>query len=89
MTPANTSTGTTKFITVTYLSNGEVEVESDNMTVFDLWALSSYIKMRADEVYITTQTAQKMQAAAKKPMLVTSTQMPRKAGRVQPLHRDD
>jgi hypothetical protein len=89
MTPANTSTGTTKFITVTYLSDGNVEVESNDMTVFDLWALSSYLKMRADEVYITTQTAQRMTEAAKKPMLVTSTQMPRKAGRVQPLHRND
>jgi hypothetical protein len=85
----NTSTGTTKFITVTYLSDGNVEVESNDMTVFDLWALSSYLKMRADEQYITTQTQIRMTEAAKKPQLVTSTQLPRRAGRVQPLHRDD
>ena len=83
-----TSIGTTKFITVTYLSDGNVEVESNDMTVFDLWALSSYLKMRADEQFITTQTQIRMTEAAKKPQLVTSTQLPRRAGRVQPIRND-
>ena len=88
MTPENTSTGTTKFIRVTYLSDGNVDVESNAMTVFDLWALSNYMKMRADEMYITVQTQQRVQEAAAHPQLVTTGQMPRRAGKVQPLRND-
>ncbi len=85
MAQANTPTGTTKYIRVTYLSDGNVDVESNDMTVFDLWSLSSYMKMRADEMYITVQTQERMQEAAKHPQIVTTGQMPRRAGKVQPL----
>lgn len=53
-----------KFFQVIYHSEGQVDVASNNMTVFDLWGLSNYIKMRADELYITTQSAQRVKDAA-------------------------
>ena len=49
-----------KYIQVIYRSDGNVDVASNNMTVFDLWALSQFLKMRADEMYITTQTQNRM-----------------------------
>lgn len=71
----------TKYITVTYRSDGNVEVESNDMNVFDLWALSNYIKMRADEQYITVQTAQRTKDAAKNAIrpLQIATKMPRES----------
>ena len=65
-----------KFITVTYRSNGEVDVESNNMTVFDLWALSNYVKMRADEAYITQQTANRMKEAGNNQKIQRVQSMP-------------
>ena len=55
---------TEKFLKTTFHSKGQIDVESSNITVFDLWALSSYLKMRADEMYVGMQTQQKMQQAA-------------------------
>lgn len=74
-----------KYIRVTYHSDGNIDIESNAMTVFDLWALSRFIELRADEMYITTQTAERMKEAAKHPQLVTSTMMPRSPGKVNPL----
>lgn len=74
-----------KYIQVTYHSDGKVDIESNAMTVFDLWALSRFIELRADEMYITTQTAERMKEANKHPQLVTSTMMPRGPGKVSPL----
>ncbi len=62
-----------KFFTVIYRSNGEVDVTSNLMTVFDLWSLASYIKMRADEMYITTQTANRMKEANSKDLVRAAT----------------
>jgi len=53
-----------KFLQVIYRSDGNVDMASNNMTVFDLWSLSSFLKMKADEMYITTQTAERMKATA-------------------------
>ena len=76
-----------KFLKVIYRSNGEVDLESNLMTVFDLWALARFIELRGDEIYITTQTAQRMAMQAKEGQLVRATQMPRQAGKVSPLRQ--
>ncbi len=55
---------TEKFLQVIYRSDGNVDVSSNDMTVFDLWALAQFLRMRADEMYITTQTANRMKEAA-------------------------
>jgi hypothetical protein len=60
-----TSEAQTKYITVTYLSDGTVSVESNGITVFDLWSLSNYLKMRADEMYVSVQTKSRMEEAAR------------------------
>lgn len=66
-----------KFFQVIYRSEGKVDIASNNMTVFDLWALSAYVKMRADEMYITTQTAERMkEAAGKSPGIIPARTMP-------------
>lgn len=49
-----------KYLQVIYLSDGNIEHASNGMTVFDLWALSNWLKMMADEMYITTQTARRI-----------------------------
>ena len=86
--PTNTGDPLTKYLTVTYLSDGNIDVESNDMTVFDLWAMSNYLKMRADEMYISVQTQKNVTEAAKRPQIVTTGQMPRKAGRVAPIRSD-
>ena len=82
---SRSSSGTEKYLTVTYRSNGEVDLESNNMTVFDLWALARFIELRADEIYITKQTELRMKEAANQSPLVTSTMMPRGPGKATPL----
>lgn len=60
-----------KYLTVTYHSDGNVDIESNNMTVFDLWALSNFIKMRADELYINTQTVERMKKQSGSPIEIS------------------
>ncbi len=55
-----------KFLKMTFHSDGRLDLESNNVTVFDLWAVSSYLKMRGDELYVSMQTQLKMQDAASK-----------------------
>ena len=71
---------------MTYLSDGNIEIESNNVTVFDLWSMSAYLKMRADELYINVKVQQDTRDAAKRG-LVTATQMPRQAGKVTPIRQ--
>lgn len=88
--PDNEPEAPKRFVTVTYLSDGQLDVQMNGMTSFDLWAMSNYLKMLADEQYINVRTQTKMAESLRKSnQLVTSTQMPRKAGKPQPLHRDD
>lgn len=75
---------TEKYISVTYHSDGKVDIQSNAMTVFDLWALSRFLDLRADEMYITTQTAERMKEANQTPRLVTPDMMPGGVGRIVP-----
>jgi hypothetical protein len=77
-----------KFLTLTYLSDGNIDLEMNGLTTFDLWSLSNYIKMVADEKYIEVRSVTKISEAAKHPQIVTTGQMPRKAGRVTPIRQD-
>lgn len=66
-----------KFIKVTYHSNGALDITSEGITVFDLWSLARFLELRGDEMYITTQTANKMKEANKGTKLVTASVMPK------------
>ena len=87
MSPQNTGE-VKRHLTLTYLSDGHIDVEMNGLTTFDLWSLASYIKMIADEKYIEVRAVAKYEEAAKHPGIVTTGQMPRKAGRVVPLRND-
>ena len=57
-----------KFLKMTFHSDGKIDLESNAITVFDLWAVSNYLKMRGDEMYVQMQTQAKMaEAAAQNP----------------------
>jgi hypothetical protein len=77
-----------KYLTLTYLSDGNIDLEMNGLTTFDLWSLSNYIKMVADEKYIEVRAVTKISDAAKSPQIVTTGQMPRGPGRVAPLRND-
>lgn len=71
-----------KFWKAAYRSDGQVEIESNDITVFDLWALASYMKMQADELYINKQAIERMKQSSG---LTVAGQMPRKPGKVTPI----
>jgi hypothetical protein len=75
-----------KFLTLTFLPDGNIDLEMNGLTTFDLWSLSNYIKMIADEKYIEVRAIANAKASASG--LVTTGQMPRKAGNVAPLRND-
>jgi len=53
-----------KFYKVTYLSDGVVDVESNDMTAMDLWALSRYIELQADQIYLNVLAQERIKKAA-------------------------